>query len=170
MAPVLVLIGSPGAGKSSVGRRVAERLGVPFADSDQVIESRAGMSVSDIFVTQGESQFRDLEAQVIEELLRDHDGVLALGGGAVMRPSTREALRGSRVVWLKVGVPDAATRVGLNTARPLLLGNVRGTLTALLQERNPVYGDVCTDTVDTSGRSLREVTDTVLALVREEPS
>lgn len=165
MPPVIVLIGSPGAGKSSVGRRVAERLGVPFADSDQVIEARAGMPVSDIFVTQGEDDFRRLEEEAIADLLEGHDGVLALGGGAVMRDQTRARLDGHRVVWLKVAVPDAANRVGLNTARPLLLGNVRGTLTALLEQRNPVYAEVSTDVVDTSGRSLREVTDAVVELV-----
>jgi shikimate kinase len=85
-----------------------------------------------------------------------------------MRDQTRELLTGHRVVWLKVGVPDAATRVGLNTARPLLLGNVRGTLTTLLEQRNPVYAAVSTDVIETSGRSLREVTDAVLGVVTHE--
>lgn len=165
MSPVLVLIGSPGAGKTTVGRRVAERLKVAFADSDHAIEARTGLSASDIFVTQGEDEFRRIEAEVIAELIHGHDGVLALGGGAVLRPQTREALADQRVVWLKVGVPDAAKRVGLNTARPLLLGNVRSTLTSLLEQRNPVYEEVATDVVETSGRSLRQVTDAVVAVV-----
>lgn len=165
MSPVLVLIGSPGAGKTTVGRRVAERLKVAFADSDHAIEARTGLSASDIFVTQGEDEFRRIEAEVIAELIDGHDGVLALGGGAVLRPQTREALADQQVVWLKVGVPDAARRVGLNTARPLLLGNVRSTLTSLLEQRNPVYEQVATDVVETSGRSLRQVTDAVVAVV-----
>lgn len=166
--PVLVLIGSPGAGKTSVGRRVAERLGVDFADADALIEGAAGMTVSDIFVTQGEDQFRQLEADTVATALAERTGVLSLGGGAVMREETRERLRGTRVVWLRVSVADAASRVGLNTARPLLLGNVRATLSSMLEQRNPVYEDVSTDIVDTSGRTVREVTDAVVRVVRGE--
>ena len=164
--PLVVLIGSPGAGKTSVGRRVAERLGVPFADSDALIEARAGMSVSDIFVTEGEDHFRQLEEDTIAEALVEQEGVLSLGGGAVMRPATRERLAGTQVVWLRVSLSDAASRVGMNTARPLLLGNVRGTLAALLEQRTPVYEEVSTAVVDTSGRTVREVTDEVMKVVQ----
>jgi shikimate kinase len=160
--PVVVLIGSPGAGKSTVGRRVARRLGVDFLDSDAEIEREAGMSVSDIFINQGEVAFRDLEAATVARCLAEHAGVLSLGGGAVLREETRSALDGHRVLWLRVSLSDAASRVGLNTARPLLLGNVRGTLNAMLQERNPIYEATATDVVDTEGRSLREVVDAVL--------
>ena len=166
--PVLVLIGSPGAGKTSVGRRVAERLGVPFADTDHLVEAAAGKPVADIFVDDGEAEFRRLEAQAVADALTGFDGVLSLGGGAVMREETRERLAGHRVVWLQVALSDAVTRVGMNTARPLLLGNVRGTLSALLEQRTPVYRQVATDVVDTSGRSLREVTAEVLGLVTGE--
>jgi shikimate kinase len=123
------------------------------------------MSVSDIFVTEGEERFRQLEEETIAEALRDHDGVLSLGGGAVMRAATRESLAGQSVVWLRVSLSDAASRVGMNTARPLLLGNVRATLSAMLDQRNPVYEEVSTAVVDTSGRSLREVTEEVLEVV-----
>jgi shikimate kinase len=167
MAPVVVLVGSPGAGKSAVGRRVADRRSVAFVDTDQAVEAAAGMSVSDIFVTMGEEEFRRLEAEAVAESLSG-DGVVALGGGAVMRSETQERLAGHRVVWLKVAVSDAANRVGLNTARPLLLGNVRGTLNTLLQQRTPIYEAVATDTVETSGRSLRDVTDDVLALIADD--
>ncbi len=165
MAPVLVLIGSPGAGKTSVGRRVAERLKVGFADSDHLVEARAGTSVSDIFVNQGEAAFRDLEAAAIAEAIASTDGVLSLGGGAVMRQDTREVLAGSKVVWLQVSLNDAVNRVGMNTARPLLLGNVRATMSGLLQARNPVYESVATTIVDTSGKSLRDVVTEVCAIV-----
>ena len=168
MAPIVVLIGSPGAGKSSVGRRVAEQLGVPFADSDALIESRAGTTVSDIFVNQGEAAFRDLEVETIAQAMREQTGVLSLGGGAVMREETRDRLAGTKVVWLRVSVNDAVHRVGMNTARPLLLGNVRGTLSAMLEQRNPVYEAVATDVVDTGGRNLREVTEAVVGVVRGE--
>lgn len=165
--PIVVLIGSPGAGKSTVGRRVARQLGVDFLDSDAEIESAAGMSISDIFVTEGEAAFREREASVVAQCLAEHSGVLSLGGGAVLREETRRALEGHRVVWLKVSLSDAASRVGMNTARPLLLGNVRGTLGKMLEQRNPVYESVATDIVDTSGRSQRQVVDAVVQLVRE---
>lgn len=164
MAPAVVLIGSPGAGKSSVGRRVAERLGVSFVDTDQVVELEAGMSVADIFVTHGEEEFRRLEAAAVAQCL-EGEGVVALGGGAVLREETQQRLKGQRVVWLKVNLSDAAARVGLNTARPLLLGNVRGTLNTLMEQRTPVYAAVASAAVDTSGRSLRDVTDDVVAVV-----
>jgi shikimate kinase len=166
--PILVVIGSPGAGKSSVGRRVAEALGVSFTDTDGLVEAASGMTVSDIFVTHGEEEFRRREADAVAAALTEHVGVVSLGGGAVMRPETRERLSGRRVVWLRVTLADAANRVGMNTARPLLLGNVRATLSSLLDQRNPVYEQVATDIVDTSGRSVREVTDEVLAVVRGE--
>jgi shikimate kinase len=168
MAPSVVLVGSPGAGKSTVGRRVAEQLGVPFADTDALIEAAAGMSVSDIFVTLGEDEFRALEADAVARALEEREGVLSLGGGAVLREETRARLVGVRVVWLRVTASDAASRVGMNTARPLLLGNVRATLSSLLEQRNPIYAEVATDIVDTSGRSLREVTEEVLRVVRGE--
>lgn len=165
VGPVVVLIGSPGAGKSSVGRRLAQRLGVAFADTDAMIEEDAGMSVSDIFVTEGESAFRDREERTVARALSEHRGVLSLGGGAVLSPLTRERLAGQRVVWLTVTLSDAAARVGMNTARPLLLGNVRATLGALLEERTPLYASVATDVVETSGRSLRQVVDEVARAV-----
>lgn len=165
MAPVVVLVGAPGAGKSTVGRRVATRLNVPFADSDREIEERAGMSVADIFVNQGEAAFRDLEQSAVADLLQTCSGVLSLGGGAILRPDTRAALAGQRVVWLRVGVPSAASRVGMNTARPLLLGNVRGTLTALLAERDPLYAEVATDVVETDGASVGAVVDAVVEAI-----
>ena len=168
MAPTVVLVGSPGAGKSTVGRRVAERLGVPFADTDALIEAAAGMSVSDIFVTLGEDEFRAMEADAVALALEEREGILSLGGGAVLREETRARLADVRVVWLRVTAADAASRVGMNTARPLLLGNVRATLSSLLEQRNPVYAEVATDVVDTSGRSLREVTDEVVRVVRGE--
>ncbi len=165
--PVVVLIGSPGAGKSSVGRRLAARLHVPFVDTDALVEEASGMTVADIFVTLGEDEFRRLEGEAVARALAEHDGVLSLGGGAVLSADTRDRLAGRRVVWLRVSLSDATTRVGMNASRPLLLGNVRGTLLTLLEQRTPIYEQVSTDVVDTSGRSLREVTDDVLRVVRD---
>lgn len=160
-----MLVGAPGAGKSTVGRRLARRWAVPFRDSDQLIEAAAGMSVADIFINEGEAAFRDRERTVIAEALGAPEGVLSLGGGAVLDPSTRERLATAPCVWLRVGVGEAAKRVGLNTSRPLLLGNVRGTLMTLLDERTPLYEEVATWTVDTDGRSVDDVVDAVAATV-----
>lgn len=165
MSPTVVLIGSPGAGKSSVGRRVGARLSVPFEDTDRLIEADAGMSIADIFVDLGEDEFRRMEADAVALALAECSGVVALGGGAVMRPETRDRLIGHRVVWLKVELADAVRRVGLNQARPLLLGNVRGTLATLLEQRDPVYAQVSTDVVDTSGRTVGQVADDVVRLL-----
>ena len=116
-----------------------------------------GRPISDIFVDQGERFFRDLERVAVADALATHDGVLALGGGAVVDPETRAALKGHTVVFLHVGLSDAVKRVGLGSARPLLLGNVRARVKALLDERLPVYREVATITVETDGRKAEDV-------------
>jgi shikimate kinase len=158
----IVLIGAPGSGKSTVGALLAEQLGVAFTDVDTVIVERVGKPVADIFADDGEPVFRGLEEQVTAELL-SRSGVLALGGGAVLSPRTRTALRGRRVVWLRVGLSAAVKRVGLDTARPLLLGNVRGRLLALLNERAALYAEVASEVVDTDDRSPAEVAGQIVA-------
>ncbi len=168
MTARLVLVGSPGAGKTTVGRRAAEVLHLPFIDTDRAIERDAGMSVSDIFVELGEDAFRDLEEAAVSTALAEESGIVALGGGAIMREATRDRLREVPVLWLRVNASDAAGRVGLNAARPLLLGNVRGTLNTLREQRNPMYESVADHIVDTGGKSIREVTSEVLAVVRDE--
>jgi shikimate kinase len=156
-----------GAGKTTVGRRVAQALGVDFLDTDEMIERDAGRTVAEIFVDDGEGHFRDLERAAVAEALATHTGVLALGGGAVLDASTRELLGGQRVVFLRVGLSDAASRVGLGVSRPLLLGNVRGRIKQLLDERAPVYESVASHTVDTDGLTADEVADRVLAVVED---
>jgi shikimate kinase len=158
----IVLVGAPGSGKTTVGALVAEQLGVAFSDVDAVIVNRVGKPVAEIFTDDGEAAFRALEEQVTAELL-SRSGVLALGGGAVLSPRTRTALRGHRVVWLRVGLAAALKRVGLDTARPLLLGNVRGRLLALLNERAPLYAEVASEVVDTDERSAVEVAEQIVA-------
>jgi shikimate kinase len=155
--PRVVLVGPMGAGKSTVGRILADRWGVGFRDTDDDVEAVERRTISDIFVESGEAHFRDLERTAVSRALAEHDGVLAVGGGAVMDESTRAAMAGHRVVFLRVGLTDAAARVGLGTSRPLLLGNVRGTMKALLDERTPVYESVAEATVDTDGRTPDEV-------------
>jgi shikimate kinase len=146
-----------GAGKSTVGRILADRWGVGFRDSDDDVEATERRTISDSFVESGEAHFRALERAAVMRALTEHEGVLAVGGGAVMDPSTRAALAGGHVVFLRVGLTDAAARVGLGTSRPLLLGNVRGTMKALLEERTPLYESVAVATVDTDGRTPDEV-------------
>lgn len=166
--PRVVLIGAMGAGKTTVGQILAERWDVGFRDTDADIEATAGKTVSDIFVEDGEATFRALERTAVAAALADHDGVLSLGGGAVMDESIRSLLGAHRVVFLSVGLADAASRVGLGVSRPMLLGNVRGQMKKLLDERAPVYQSVATATVATDGLSPDEVADAV-ASVMEQP-
>jgi shikimate kinase len=161
--PLVVVVGPMGSGKSTVGRILARRLGVALRDTDADVEVRAGKSVSDIFVDDGEPVFRDLERQAVVVALDEHPGVLALGGGAVMDPLTEEALRGHTVVFLDVQVTDAARRIGLNRDRPLLLGNPRAQWLRIMERRRPVYQRVSTAVVPTDGRTPEEVAEAVLA-------
>lgn len=168
--PVLVLVGPPGAGKTTVGRVLARRLGVGFTDIDAVIVERAGKSISDMFLEDGEDVFRALEREVVAEALVETDGVLALGGGSVLAAQTRERLRGHRVVHLNVGVTDGLRRTGMSTARPLLAGvNPRATFKALLDARAPLYREVATVEVDTSRRSPNQVARAVLEAIGVVP-
>jgi shikimate kinase len=163
---VVVLVGPPGAGKTTVGRVLARRLDVEFTDVDSVIVQRAGKSISDMFLQDGEDAFRALERQVVAEALTATDGVLALGGGSVLAAQTRERLRGHRVVHLKVGVTDGLRRTGMSTARPLLAGvNPRATFKALLEARAPLYREVASVEVDTDRRSANQVVRAVLEAI-----
>jgi shikimate kinase len=165
VTPLVVLVGPPGAGKSTVGTLVAQRRGVEFRDTDRDVEETAGATVAEIFVERGEAEFRQLERDAVATALDRHDGVLALGGGAVMDDSTRARLAGHRVVFLDVGLSDAARRVGLNRDRPLLIGNPRAQLRVMLEERRPLYDEVATYTVATDGRTVEDVAADVEAVL-----
>lgn len=165
MSPRVVLVGAPGSGKTTIGRRLAERLGVGFRDSDADVELVAGKPIRDIFVDDGESAFRELERAAVAAALDEHDGVLALGGGAVLDAGTRRRLDRHHVVFLDVGLTDAAARTGMNRDRPLLLLNPRAELKRMLDERRPLYLSVATSTVDTAGRGSDDVVEAVLAVV-----
>lgn len=163
--PVVVLVGPPGAGKTTIGRAVAKRLGVEFRDTDADIVAATGRSVSDIFLLEGEDEFRRLEAEAVAVALAEHDGVLALGGGAVLAEATRAMLAGHLVVFLDVGLTDAVNRVGMARDRPLLLGNPRGQLLAMLNQRRPIYASVAKVTVVTDARTADQVAAEVLAAI-----
>nr|WP_122819656.1 shikimate kinase [Nocardioides pantholopis] len=150
-----------GAGKTTVAEVLASRWGVTARDTDADIEAAEGRPISDIFVDSGEAHFRELERAAVADALAGHDGVLALGGGAVLDPGTRELLAGHPVVFLRVGLSEAVKRVGLGASRPLLLGNVRGRVKQLLDERTPVYESVATLVVDTDGRSPEDVAEEI---------
>lgn len=161
--PVLVLVGPPGAGKSTVGALLADRLGVGLRDTDADIEAEAGISVSEIFIDSGEDRFRALERDAVRRALREHSGVLVVGGGAVLDPGIRELLRAHPVVYLAVTLPNAVKRLGLARDRPVALGNPRSELLALLQAREPLYAEVARATVQTDGKAADEVAAAVLA-------
>lgn len=174
MSPAVVLVGPPGAGKTTVGRLLAARWDVEFADTDDLIEARTGRVIADIFTDEGEPAFRDHEREIVAEALVSHAGVLALGGGAVLAEQTRTGLAGHPVVLLSVGLAAGVRRTGLSTARPLLAGvNPRATFSALLAERLPVYRSVAVHEVATDQLGAEEVADAVhtalVAAAAEDP-
>jgi shikimate kinase len=151
------LIGPPGAGKTTVGALLAARIGVSFTDTDAEVEAVAGKPVSDIFVEDGEPVFRDLEREAVARVIARSDGVVAVGGGAVLDQQTQERLAGRPVVYLETGFAAAAQRVGLAQARPLLLRNPRATLKALLDQRLPIYCKLAWTTVGTDHQNPEQV-------------
>ena len=165
MSPVLVLIGAPGSGKSAVGAVVAEQLDLGFRDTDKDTEAAAEMSIPDIFIAEGEEGFRSRERSAVRAALADHQGVLAIGGGAVLDADTRADLAGLPVVWLQVGATEAAKRAGISGPRRLLLGNVRTTWLSQLKQREPLYRELATHEVGTDGRTIDDVAHEVVSLV-----
>ncbi|QFG70249.1 shikimate kinase [Ornithinimicrobium pratense] len=165
LGPVLVLIGPPGAGKSTVGQVLATRLGVPVHDSDRMIERAQGREISDIFVDDGEAFFRELERAEVLRALEEETGVLALGGGAVMQEQIAQALRasGRPVVFLDVSIADASRRIGFDASRPLLLVNPRASWTRMMNTRRPTYEELSTVQVSTGGKDPEQVADEVLS-------
>ena len=151
---MIVLVGFMGAGKTTVGHMLADKLGLPFIDSDVIIESRSGRTVREIFAADGEPAFRELEHEITAELLRGEDAVLALGGGGVEHPATQDALKGRQVVYLQVGYDEAMVRVSHDEYRPMLRAP---DLHAIFERRLAIYESVATRTVATAGRQPEAV-------------
>ena len=157
--PQVILIGPPGAGKTSVGKALGQRLSAEFADTDVLIEKEFGMRVSDIFTDKGEPFFRELEREIVLRELSSFNGVLALGGGAVINVEVEEALRDSSdpICFLDVSLATAAPRIGFNRDRPLLLGNPRAKWQELMNVRRPIYEALATLTVSTDSRTPSQI-------------
>jgi shikimate kinase len=154
---LVVLVGPPGSGKSTVGAALADLLGTRLHDTDAAIEAAQGRSVADIFVEDGEPAFRALERSEVARAVAIEEGVIAVGGGAPVDPVTEQALLGETVVFLDVGIADAAKRVGFDQSRPLLAVNPRASWVRLMNDRRPVYERVSTHRVDTAGRTPQDV-------------
>ncbi|MFF8992138.1 shikimate kinase [Streptomyces sp. NPDC014983] len=160
--PRLVLVGPMGVGKSTVGRLLAERLGTGYRDTDDDIVAAEGRAISEIFVDEGEEFFRALEKAAVAAAFAEHEGVLALGGGAVLDADTRALLARHPVVYLSMDVEEAVRRTGLNVARPLLAVNPRKQWRELMEARRHLYEEVATAVVSTDGRTPEEVTQAAL--------
>ncbi len=165
--PAFILIGPPGAGKSSVGKALGKLLKVAYTDTDAIIEQRTGKKISEIFVEDGEEAFRELEAQVLAECLQNEEGVLSLGGGAILNPVSQSLVASSQsaVIFLDVSISQAAPRVGFNKDRPLLLINPRQQWLALMEKRRPIYEALSSHRVVTDHKKAAEVALEIADLV-----
>ncbi len=173
MAPKAVLVGLPGAGKSTIGRRLAKALDVDLLDTDAAIEARTGRSIADIFATDGEAGFRRIEEDVVRAALATHNGVLSLGGGAITSAGVREALAGHTVVFLEISAGEGVRRTGGSIVRPLLAGKNEAekcsTFRALMRQRVPLYRRAATIRVNTNRRSPRAVVRYIVSRLQAQP-
>ena len=161
--PPIILIGPPGAGKTSVGKALAKKLSLNFLDSDKVVEEKSGKSISEIFITDGEPAFREMERAAVIDLIENQDGVIALGGGSVMDLEvSKRLLPMANVVFLDVSISNAAPRVGFNRDRPLLLGNPRQQWIALMEKRRSTYEGLAKARVSTDNKKPVEVVEEIV--------
>lgn len=166
MSKKVILIGPPGAGKSTIGHALAKKMQAKFADTDALIEAKLDKKIADIFVDLGEPFFRAEELMVLSEVLTSDNGVISLGGGAPISSSAQELLResGATIIFLDISLGKAAARVGFNRDRPLLLGNPRAQWTELMNTRRPIYESLATAIVAVDDRSINEICADILAV------
>lgn len=164
----IVLMGPPGAGKSTVGKYLAREMGLQLIDSDRVIEEREGRSISEIFLSDGEEGFRNIEKEVVLEILSADNSIIALGGGSILDVDVQKKLSSfERVIFLDVSISNAAPRVGFNKERPLLMGNPRQQWLALMEKRRGIYEGLATQTISTDNRKALEVAQEILERVKK---
>jgi shikimate kinase len=166
MSSQIILIGPPGAGKSTIGHSLAKKMKVKFADTDSMIEAKLDKKISDIFVDLGEPVFRAEELKVLAEVLQSDNGVVSLGGGAPISVPAQELIRssGATVIFLDISLGKAAARVGFNRDRPLLLGNPRAQWNELMSSRRPIYESLATAVVPVDDRTVNEICADILAV------
>jgi shikimate kinase len=168
MPPRVILIGPMGSGKTTIGQLVAQRLDIPFRDTDQVIEENSGRTVSDIFLEDGEEAFRVLEKAVLRDELLSDGTVLALGGGAPISIDAQSALRAiaSPVIYLDISLATVAPRIGFNRDRPLLLHNPRGQWQTLMEARRPIYESIADTVIDVNTKTEIDIVDEILEVIK----
>ena len=164
----IILMGPPGSGKSTVGKYLSKELGLSFIDTDRLIEDKEGRSISEIFLADGEGGFRAIEKEIVLDVLKMEDCVIALGGGSVLDLDVqRELSECADVVFLDVSISNAAPRVGFNKERPLLMGNPRQQWLQLMEKRREIYESLATRTVSTDNRKTNEVAHEIAQGVRK---
>lgn len=159
MAPRIVLIGPMGSGKTTVGRELAARYDIPFRDTDEMIVEQTGREISDIFIEDGEDEFRTLEKIILRTALLEDQTVLSLGGGACLSLDAQSALRvsGAFIAYLKISLSQVSNRVGFNQGRPLLMGNPRAQWQSLMNERAPIYESIAQYICEVDNKSISEI-------------
>lgn len=167
MSPHIILIGPPGAGKTSVAKALSKRIGKRFVDTDALVEKKSGKRISEIFLEEGEPRFRELEREAVIEALSGDQEIVSLGGGAILDESIRKEIATSgQVIFLDVSISNAAPRVGFNRERPLLVGNPRAQWLALMEKRRPLYEQLATTTISTDNKKPEDVVTEILEKVR----
>ena len=169
MSKSIILIGPPGAGKSTIGKQLARTLNCSFTDTDEIIEAQTGSTISQIVIDQGEPRFRELEVEVVLKAVAEIDGVLSLGGGAPLSQPAQDLLQSisTPVIFLDVSLATAAPRVGFNRDRPLLLNNPRAAWQTLMEQRRPIYESIATHIVAVDGLTPREVAGKISEILGE---